>query len=161
MCMYVCCKFEICTILNTCYHGADQTALSLISHTHGSRTLSLIDLILNRNNERSNEIYRWITTDSSISYFISSAYHHDGNDDDSSSNSGGGGGGGGAYGYCSSLSFISNGYVTYYSRRPGSIARYSCRSGYTLDGNAYRKCLSSGYWSGSEPKCKSKSDYKV
>lgn len=92
--------------------------------------------------------------------FFSSAYYHDpDSDDDSSSSSNGGGGGGGVYVYCSSLSSISNGYVTYYSRWPGSIAKYSCRSGYTLDGNAYRKCLSSGYWSGSEPECKSETDH--
>ena len=92
---------------------------------------------------------------------FSSAYYHgsDDTDDDDDDSSSSNNGGGGAYIYCSTLSSISNGYVTYYSRRPGSLAKYSCRSGYTLDGNAYRKCLSSGYWSGSEPECKSERLY--
>lgn len=32
-------------------------------------------------------------------------------------------------------------------------AHYECDYGYELVGNAYRRCLHNGYWSGREPKC--------
>ena len=55
---------------------------------------------------------------------------------------------------CPHLSHITNGYVRYYGVYPGSIAKYCCKKGYILEGKTYRKCLSSGKWSGEEPKCK-------
>ena len=38
----------------------------------------------------------------------------------------------------------------------GSMATYSCNSGYRLDGNTTRICLSSGEWSDNEPICQCK-----
>ena len=39
----------------------------------------------------------------------------------------------------------------------GSIATYSCNTGYRIDGNITRICLSTGEWSDSEPICQCKS----
>ena len=39
---------------------------------------------------------------------------------------------------------------------PGSRADYKCDSGYMIEGVAWRKCLSTGKWSGVEPACESK-----
>ena len=36
----------------------------------------------------------------------------------------------------------------------GQSVKYRCDSGFTLDGNSLRTCLSSGTWSGTEPSCK-------
>jgi len=60
---------------------------------------------------------------------------------------------------CPRLSNPSNGRVVFTSVRIGSIAKYICNYGYSIDGNAYRKCMSSGEWHGSAPTCKSDSMY--
>ena len=39
------------------------------------------------------------------------------------------------------------------TRTPGSLATYTCNSGYELVGNGIRTCLASGVWSGTEPFC--------
>ena len=35
------------------------------------------------------------------------------------------------------------------------VARYSCNTGYTMNGPAERSCLADGQWSGSVPTCES------
>ena len=47
------------------------------------------------------------------------------------------------------------GSVKLTGRKPGSIARYECDKHLKLVGDATRKCLYNGYWSGKEPVCKS------
>ena len=37
----------------------------------------------------------------------------------------------------------------------GDVARYSCDTGYTLNGPAQRTCQADGQWSGSVPTCES------
>ena len=62
---------------------------------------------------------------------------------------------------CSSLSNITNGYVTNPSDRSvGSIATYKCVENFILrsNGTATRICLGDGMWSGEEPRC-GKHDY--
>ena len=57
---------------------------------------------------------------------------------------------------CSELS-ISNGDVEYdidRPREPDAEAKYSCREGYTLQGERTRTCGRDGQWSGEEPECK-------
>ncbi|XP_064394225.1 uncharacterized protein LOC135341566 isoform X3 [Halichondria panicea] len=55
---------------------------------------------------------------------------------------------------CSQLSSPANGKVWFSSTSIGSIAKYTCSSGYTLSGSVYRKCLSTSEWHGSAPICK-------
>ena len=38
----------------------------------------------------------------------------------------------------------------------GDVARYSCDTGYTLNGPAERTCQADGQWNGSVPRCESK-----
>lgn len=40
--------------------------------------------------------------------------------------------------------------------REGKVVEYACMEGYKLKGNAHRTCLSTGEWSGSIPRCRSK-----
>ena len=54
---------------------------------------------------------------------------------------------------CPPLSSIADGQVTVPTRTPGSLATYTCNSGYVLVGNDIRTCLASGVWSGTEPFC--------
>ena len=54
---------------------------------------------------------------------------------------------------CPSVSTPMNGSVSYISRRVGHIARYTCSTGYTLEGSSSRTCLAGGYWSGQQPYC--------
>ena len=43
----------------------------------------------------------------------------------------------------------------------GDIARYSCDTGYTLNGLAERTCQADGQWNGSVPTCESEIDTRV
>ena len=50
----------------------------------------------------------------------------------------------------------SNGHVdTSAGTSSGDVARYSCDTGYTLNGPAERTCLADGRWNGSAPTCES------
>ena len=55
-----------------------------------------------------------------------------------------------------------NGMINYnnvgtVSMRPvGTVATYTCDTGYTLNGNTTRTCGSDGMWSGSAPTCQGK-----
>lgn len=57
---------------------------------------------------------------------------------------------------CPVLKDPTNGKVSVTSRTVRSLATYSCDSGYKLDGDAERVCLSlrGGIWSGRDPVCK-------
>ena len=56
--------------------------------------------------------------------------------------------------YCPYLSYPSYGYIaTSRGYVYGSVATYSCRTGYYLHGNARRICLNSGVWGGIAPTC--------
>ncbi len=57
---------------------------------------------------------------------------------------------------CPTLTTPNSGKVKWNGTRPNSIAEYSCKSGYSLSGQATRTCLSTGEWSGSAPVCESK-----
>ena len=56
---------------------------------------------------------------------------------------------------CTRLSSPPGGAVTFSSSSlsSGTIATYSCDSGYSLVGSSSRICLSSGSWNGSQPYC--------
>ncbi len=55
---------------------------------------------------------------------------------------------------CLALPDPANGSVDYDSTTFGSVATYSCSSGYEPEGgNTERTCLSSGQWSGEEAQC--------
>ena len=54
---------------------------------------------------------------------------------------------------CPGLFTPTNGTVSYGSQRVGHIARYTCSTGYTLEGSSSRVCLAGGYWSGQQPNC--------
>ncbi len=41
----------------------------------------------------------------------------------------------------------------------GSVATYSCDTGYIVTGLSQRECESNGKWSGMEPTCERKLDY--
>ena len=49
-----------------------------------------------------------------------------------------------------------NGVVFYSSTTLDSVATYSCRCGFQLDGSSIRRCLSSGLWSGNNTQCNGK-----
>ena len=51
---------------------------------------------------------------------------------------------------CPPLSDPPNGDVTW---PVGSVATYTCNSGFELVGNEMRTCQSDGIWSGEEPVC--------
>ena len=55
---------------------------------------------------------------------------------------------------CPRLQAPQNGNVKLLSTSPGSFAKYTCNSGYGLSGNTYRKCLSTGQWTGRTPTCR-------
>ncbi len=59
---------------------------------------------------------------------------------------------------CSDLSTSTNGMISYnmetVSLRPvGTVATYTCNTGYTLTGDTTRTCGSDGMWSGKAPTC--------
>ena len=54
---------------------------------------------------------------------------------------------------CSSLSHPPNGNVEFPDTTVSSIATYTCHVGFTLAGNARRKCIGAGKWSGEAPNC--------
>ena len=55
---------------------------------------------------------------------------------------------------CGQLDSPSNGSVdTSAGTSFGDVARYSCDTGYTLNGPAERTCQADGRWNGSEPTC--------
>ena len=58
---------------------------------------------------------------------------------------------------CPTLTSPANGAVSAPTKTVGSVARYSCSSGYTLSGVATRTCQSNGEWSGSQPSCQGES----
>ena len=57
---------------------------------------------------------------------------------------------------CSDLYDPLYGSVNQTGNKPGSTAHYECDYGFKLVGDAWRKCLYNGYWSGQEPVCKRK-----
>ena len=62
---------------------------------------------------------------------------------------------------CSDLTNPTNGMIGYNieaaSPRPvDTVATYTCVTGYTLNGNTMRTCMSDGVWSGSAPVCQRK-----
>ncbi|XP_064386053.1 sushi, von Willebrand factor type A, EGF and pentraxin domain-containing protein 1-like [Halichondria panicea] len=62
---------------------------------------------------------------------------------------------------CSDLTNPTNGMIGYNieaaSPRPvDTVATYTCVTGYTLNGNTMRTCMSDGVWSGSAPVCQQK-----
>ena len=57
---------------------------------------------------------------------------------------------------CGQPGIPSNGHVdTSAGTSFGDVARYSCNTGYTLNGPAERACHANGEWSGSAPTCES------
>ena len=54
---------------------------------------------------------------------------------------------------CGELLDPSSGEVEFTSTLLGSVASYSCTSGYELMGGANRTCSTDGVWSGEEPAC--------
>ena len=46
-----------------------------------------------------------------------------------------------------------NGRATAGGFSPGSVADYTCNSGYVLVGNERRICTATGAWSGEDPQC--------
>ncbi len=61
---------------------------------------------------------------------------------------------------CSALISLTNGDITPDSRSVGTVATYTCDTGYTLSGDTTRTCGSAGVWSGSAPTCQGK-EYKL
>ena len=68
---------------------------------------------------------------------------------------------------CTDLTRPNNAMISYTSggsidNRPiGTVATYSCDTGYTLNGDRVRTCQSDGTWSGSVQTCKSESLLQV
>ena len=54
---------------------------------------------------------------------------------------------------CGSLDDPDFGAIITNGTRVGSVARYSCSSGYQLDGSSTRVCQADGEWSGEAPTC--------
>ena len=54
---------------------------------------------------------------------------------------------------CPELLNPANGRVSVTGLTFGSIANYTCDSGFTLSGDAQRSCTAGGFWSGSAPVC--------
>ena len=71
--------------------------------------------------------------------------------------SGSGSGSGSGAGVCCPLPNPLNGQVQFPSTTVGSVATYSCFTGYTLNGTSNRTCEADGEWSGDPPTCDSKS----
>ncbi len=63
---------------------------------------------------------------------------------------------------CFDLPLLTNGMISYFgtgssNNRPvGTMATYTCDTGYTLNGGTTRICESNGMWSGSAPVCQRK-----
>ena len=57
---------------------------------------------------------------------------------------------------CGPLSDLLNGSVDINQTVFESIVRYTCDTGYVLDGADTRICQANGIWSGTEPSCASK-----
>ena len=51
------------------------------------------------------------------------------------------------------LGSLENGNVIVTDTIFDSVATYSCNSGYALNGDATRRCLGNGTWSGTIPSC--------
>lgn len=58
---------------------------------------------------------------------------------------------------CPSLQDPRYGSVSLTGNRVGDYANYQCDAGFTLEGDARRKCQVSGQWSGEVPSCVRKS----
>ena len=56
--------------------------------------------------------------------------------------------------FCNLLDGPSNGSVSPRTGNFGDVAKYSCDTGYTLNGPAERTCQADGQWNGSVPTCK-------
>lgn len=54
---------------------------------------------------------------------------------------------------CGELLGPAFGSVEYDSTTVGSIAMYSCNTGYMLSGDRTRTCQDTGMWSGTQPTC--------
>ena len=54
---------------------------------------------------------------------------------------------------CSELTDPVNGSVSVSDRTPGSVASYSCRPGFVLEGVTLRTCQTTGVWSFEAPVC--------
>ena len=57
---------------------------------------------------------------------------------------------------CPELTNPDNGQVDLSGMNIGSLANYSCNSGYNLTGSELRMCMADGSWSGQDPVCQSK-----
>lgn len=57
---------------------------------------------------------------------------------------------------CSKLTPPPNGAVHVPAYSPGSYAYYTCKGGYKVVGNAYRKCQDNCKWEGKRPSCERK-----
>ena len=55
--------------------------------------------------------------------------------------------------FCASLPALENGNVGVSNRTVGSVAMYSCDSGFLISGNPQRNCQADGLWSGQAPLC--------
>ena len=56
---------------------------------------------------------------------------------------------------CGDIPHPQNGAVSFSDTTYNSVANYSCKTGYTLMGNASQTCLDTALWSGSKPLCTS------
>lgn len=54
---------------------------------------------------------------------------------------------------CDALTSPENGLVNISTNGSASIALYTCVSGYTLEGDAQRSCLTDGSWNLEQPRC--------
>ena len=54
---------------------------------------------------------------------------------------------------CESLEAPVNGQIRVRGTSVGSVALYTCNSGFMLEGDAFRTCQGNGEWSGEEPTC--------
>ena len=57
---------------------------------------------------------------------------------------------------CGRLDSPTNGKVVLSGITPGSVATYSCNSGFQLRGNEKRKCQNNGQWGGNAAVCRGK-----
>ena len=56
---------------------------------------------------------------------------------------------------CGNLTAPTNGAVTASGMNLSDTANYSCDTGYSLEGSAWRVCQSNGSWNGTDPTCTS------